>query len=110
MLFFQLSYSVLAQWPLSSIKNYRSSGTGQFVIDAGRGSPHGTGEYCFITRLAQDDNIFDKLDKYVMEAAGEVRVFTSVITKQTTMNSSELNDRLSLFTCVNVQGRSYLEA
>ena len=74
---FQLSKSVIAQWPLSCIRNYESSGTGQFTLDAGKRSPQGEGLYRFITRATQDDEIFDKLDSYVMVASNARQVWIS---------------------------------
>ena len=41
---------------------------GQFGFETGRQSPSGLGKYFFNTRAGQDNQVYDLLDRYVMEA------------------------------------------
>ena len=65
---------MLSQWPLTCIRFYESTGRGQFSFDAGRRSPMGEGQYVFHTRRGQDNEIYDLLDRFIMETAGLARV------------------------------------
>ena len=61
---------MLAWWPLKTIKWYESLSRQQFHLEAGPRAPMGEGVYVFKTRGDQDNQIFDQLDTFVMEAAG----------------------------------------
>ncbi|KAL3871671.1 hypothetical protein ACJMK2_039655 [Sinanodonta woodiana] len=65
--------SVLAQWPLKSIRSYESSGQGSLVLDIGRVAPMGDGQYIFHADSGQDDKIYDLIDKYVMDSLDKVQ-------------------------------------
>ncbi len=67
---------MIGQWPLKTIRCYESTGRGHFGFEAGKFAPMGKGQYNFSTRVTQDVLIYDKLDKYVMEAAGLAEVRT----------------------------------
>ena len=71
---FQLSKCVLAWWPIKTIKWYESLSRQQFNLEAGPRAPMGEGVYVFKTRGDQDNQIFDQLDTFVMEAAGLCQV------------------------------------
>ena len=70
MYFWQLSKCILAWWSLKCIKWYESYNRQQFGLEAGPRAPMGEGVYLFNTRGDQDNQIFDRLDNYIMEAAG----------------------------------------
>ena len=74
LLWFQTSKCVVAQWPLSCIKSYESSGQNQFAFDTGPSAPMGVGVYMFRTRLGLDNLLYDVLDRYVMEATALTKV------------------------------------
>lgn len=76
----QLSKCVLSQWPLKCIKFYESTGMGQFGFETGRQSPSGEGKYFFNTRHGQDNQIYDLLDRYVMEADAFKQIAASRLT------------------------------
>ncbi|XP_050389748.1 uncharacterized protein LOC126808816 [Patella vulgata] len=63
----QESRSVLAQWPLKSIRCFESSGFGQLTLEAGRVAPMGEGIYNFQCRNGEDIKIYDILDKYIVD-------------------------------------------
>ena len=72
----QRTRSLMAQWPLKSIREFESSENGSFSFRAGRGAPMGAGDYVFATLTNQDGEIYDLLDAYTMEDAGnQVFVF-----------------------------------
>lgn len=59
--------AVLAQWPLTTIRNYESMDRGEFSFEAGRRSPMGEGKYTFYTLQGEDNRIFDTIDKYASQ-------------------------------------------
>ena len=61
----QESRSVLSLWPLDTIRNYECTGTGQFVLEAGRRSPMGEGKYAFFTFEGEDEVMFNVIDVFV---------------------------------------------
>lgn len=61
----QDSRSVLALWPLDTIRNYECTGTQQFIFEAGRRSPMGEGKYAFFTQEGEDEVIFKVIDIFV---------------------------------------------
>ncbi|KAK3580173.1 hypothetical protein CHS0354_001306 [Potamilus streckersoni] len=65
--------SVLAQWPLKSIRSYESSGQGSLVLDIGRVAPMGDGQYIFHVDSGHDDKIYDLIDRYVMDSLEKVQ-------------------------------------
>ena len=67
------THSVLSQWPLTTIRNYECSDDNEFVFEAGRKSPMGEGKYAFLTTNAEDNAIFDQLDRYASLRASRVR-------------------------------------
>ncbi|XP_032240767.2 uncharacterized protein LOC5515259 [Nematostella vectensis] len=56
--------AVLAQWPLTTIRNYESMDRGEFSFEAGRKAPMGEGKYTFGTQFGEDNSIFDTIDGY----------------------------------------------
>ncbi|XP_041368359.1 uncharacterized protein LOC121382805 isoform X2 [Gigantopelta aegis] len=63
----QATRSIIAQWPIKSIRCYESSGQGQLTIEAGRVAPMGEGVYIFQCQAQEDNDVYDLLDKYIME-------------------------------------------
>ncbi len=61
----QESRSVLSLWPLATIRNYECTGTGQFILEAGRRSPMGEGKYAFFTSDGEDEVMFNVIDVFV---------------------------------------------
>eukprot|EP00794_Sanderia_malayensis_P017889 gene17889-19671_t len=61
----QESRSVLSLWPLDTIRNYECTGTGQFILEAGRRSPMGEGKYAFFTNEGEDEVMFNVIDVFV---------------------------------------------
>ena len=61
----QESRSVLALWPLDTIRNYECTGFQQFIFEAGRRSPMGEGKYAFFTYEGDDQNMFHVIDVFV---------------------------------------------
>lgn len=61
----QESRSVLALWPLDTIRNYECTGTQQFIFEAGRRSPMGEGKYVFFTYEGEDESMFNVIDIFV---------------------------------------------
>lgn len=59
--------SVLAQWPLTTIRNYESMDRCEFSFEAGRRSPMGEGKYSFYTLPGEDNRIFDTIDKFASQ-------------------------------------------
>ena len=66
----------MVQWPLSCIRNYESTGRGQFIVTVGKRASMGVGRYVFSTRLGQDNLLYDRLDRYVLDASGLRHVST----------------------------------
>ncbi|KAK7475425.1 hypothetical protein BaRGS_00033306 [Batillaria attramentaria] len=62
----QRSRTVLAQWPLKSVRYYESSGQGQFTIEAGKVAPMGEGVFTFHTLPGLDNRLYDTVDHYVV--------------------------------------------
>ena len=56
--------AVLAQWPLTTIRNYESLDANEFIFEAGRASPMGEGKYDFFTQNGDDNRIFDVIDSF----------------------------------------------
>ncbi|CAH1787114.1 unnamed protein product [Owenia fusiformis] len=67
----QLTRAVVSQWPLKCIRCYESDGNARFMLEAGRKSPMGHGLYNFNTQRNQDNEIYELLDGYIMNAADE---------------------------------------
>lgn len=61
------SRAVLAQWPLTTIRNYECMDRCEFSFEAGRRSPMGPGKYTFYTQPGEDNRIFDTIDKFATE-------------------------------------------
>lgn len=61
----QQSRSVLALWPLDTIRNYECTGIQQFIFEAGRRSPMGEGKYAFFTYEQDDQAMFNVIDIFV---------------------------------------------
>ncbi|KAL4219106.1 hypothetical protein ACF0H5_021689 [Mactra antiquata] len=70
----QSNRSVLAQWPLKSIRSYESSEGGQILLEAGRVAPMGDGMYVFNTERRGDHEIYDLIDRYVLDALDQIPV------------------------------------
>ncbi|KAF6018154.1 hypothetical protein EB796_023544 [Bugula neritina] len=70
---FQTSFSIVAQWPLNSVRNFETVGDGCFRIEAGRRSPMGEGVYMFETKQNENDVIYHLMDKYITETIKENR-------------------------------------
>lgn len=71
---------IVAIWPFECLRSY-SYGSGLFSIEAGRHSPHGPGEFSFIT--SQDKLIHDQLERLIYKA-------------RRNSSSSELSSRFSV--------------
>lgn len=56
--------SVLAQWPLTTIRSYEALDSNEFSFEAGRASPMGEGKYNFFTHNGDDNKIFDVIDNF----------------------------------------------
>lgn len=56
--------AVLAQWPLTTIRNYEALDSNEFIFEAGRASPMGEGKYNFVTCNGDDNKIFDVIDSF----------------------------------------------
>jgi len=67
----QDSRSILAMWPLKTIRNYEYTGQCQFTLEAGRRSPMGEGLYMFYTNIGQDEEIFSIIDAFVAASLDE---------------------------------------
>ncbi|XP_038063788.1 uncharacterized protein LOC119734368 isoform X2 [Patiria miniata] len=59
--------SLLAQWPLKSIRIFESSETGAFSFEAGRSAPMGEARYLFGTNPGEDGRMYDLLDEFTTE-------------------------------------------
>lgn len=73
----QDSRSILALWPLTTIRNYEYSGQCQFTIETGRRSPMGEGVYMFNTNIGQDEEIFKVIDAFVSASINERNLVNS---------------------------------
>ena len=60
--------SILAMWPLKTIRNYECGDHRQFQIEAGRRAPMGEGHFVFHTLVGQEDEIFKMLDGFIVSA------------------------------------------
>ena len=60
--------SILAMWPLKTIRNYECGEHREFSIEAGRRAPMGEGHYLFYASAGQHGQIFQKLDGFVVQA------------------------------------------
>ncbi|XP_045195821.2 uncharacterized protein LOC123551160 [Mercenaria mercenaria] len=69
----QSNRAVLAQWPLKSIRSYESSEQGHLSIEAGRVAPMGDGLYIYRTEPGDDNQIYDLIDRYVLDALEQVQ-------------------------------------
>ncbi|GFR95268.1 hypothetical protein ElyMa_000939500 [Elysia marginata] len=65
--------SLLAQWPLKSIRYYETSGRGNFNIEAGRVAPMGEGLFQFKTQPGDDDFLYDLVDSYIINTLDRVK-------------------------------------
>ncbi|GFO19943.1 hypothetical protein PoB_004644800 [Plakobranchus ocellatus] len=65
--------SLLAQWPLKSIRYYETSGRGNFNIEAGRVAPMGEGLFQFRTQSGEDDFMYDLVDSYIINTLDRVK-------------------------------------
>lgn len=72
----QDSRSILAMWPLKTIRNYEESGQCEFTIEAGRRAPMGEGLYKFYTNMGQDRDMFNVIDAFVNALLNE-QAYTS---------------------------------
>ena len=77
----QRTKSLLAQWPLTSIRMFECSENGDFSIDAGRSAPMGEAQYIFKTAQGQDGQMYDLLDEYSTKLV-EKQVILLVLTKR----------------------------
>lgn len=59
--------AVLAQWPLTTIRNYESMDRAEFSFESGRRSPMGEGKYIFLTLPGEDNRIFDTIDAFASQ-------------------------------------------
>ncbi|XP_033643459.1 uncharacterized protein LOC117303389 [Asterias rubens] len=66
--------SLLAQWPLKSIRIFESSETGAFSVDAGRSAPMGEARYLFGTKPCEDGQMYDLLDAFTTEMQAQRNV------------------------------------
>ena len=66
--------TILAQWPLKSIRYFEAGGKGQFMIEAGRVAPMGDGTYVFHTQEGRDNYAYDLLDQRIVDALGKMQV------------------------------------
>ncbi|XP_021376163.1 uncharacterized protein LOC110464966 [Mizuhopecten yessoensis] len=66
------SRSVLAQWPLKSMRYFEASGQGSFLLEAGRVAPMGDGIYVFQTAPGDDSKLYDLLDQHIVDALGKI--------------------------------------
>ena len=69
--------AVLAQWPLTTIRNYEALDSNEFIFEAGRASPMGEGKYNFATRNGDDNKIFDAIDSFASARVRRGRNFHS---------------------------------
>ncbi|XP_076091354.1 uncharacterized protein LOC143063232 [Mytilus galloprovincialis] len=63
----QATRTVLAQWPLKSIR-YFEGGKNQFMLEAGRVAPMGDGTYIFHTEDGKENYAYDLLDQRIVDA------------------------------------------
>ena len=70
----QSTRSVLAQWPLKSVRYFEASGHGKFMLEAGRVAPMGDGMYVFQTQKGKDNYIYDLLDQHIVNALSKTQV------------------------------------
>lgn len=66
--------TVLAQWPLKSIRYFEAVGNGQFMLEAGRIAPMGDGTYIFHTEDGKDNFAYDLLDQRIVDALTKMQV------------------------------------
>ncbi|WAR30509.1 hypothetical protein MAR_033051 [Mya arenaria] len=71
--FLHSNRSVLAQWPLKSVRSYESSERGQLSLEAGRVAPMGDGVYVFHTEHGVDNTLYDLIDRYVLDALEQIQ-------------------------------------
>ncbi|KAK3087975.1 hypothetical protein FSP39_013001 [Pinctada imbricata] len=69
----QSSRSILAQWPMKSVRYFEASGKGQFMLEAGRVAPMGDGMYVFHTQKGKDNSIYDIMDQNIVNALGKTQ-------------------------------------
>lgn len=69
--------TVLAQWPLKSIRYFEAAGNGQFMLEAGRIAPMGDGTYIFHTEGGKDNFAYDLLDQRIVDALTKMQVMLS---------------------------------
>ncbi|XP_048775897.1 uncharacterized protein LOC125680383 isoform X2 [Ostrea edulis] len=69
----QSTRSVLAQWPLKSVRYFEASGQGKFMLEAGRVAPMGDGMYVFQTQKGKDNYIYDLLDQHIVNALSKTQ-------------------------------------
>lgn len=67
----QTSRSIVAQWPLNSIRNYQITDRGGFQIEAGRRSPMGEGVYEFITQTKEGAAMYSLVENYISEVRAD---------------------------------------
>lgn len=65
---------MLAQWPLKSVRSYESSEQGQLSLEAGRVAPMGDGMYIYSTEVGSDNQMYDLIDRYVLDALEQAMV------------------------------------
>jgi len=86
----QESRSVLALWPLNTIRNYECTGFQQFIFEAGRRSPMGEGKYAFFTYEGDDQAMFNVIDIFVsarLEAKEDLAPSRQVVTDDDILQS-----------------------
>lgn len=66
--------SILAQWPLKSVRYFEASSQGKFMLEAGRVAPMGDGMYVFQTQKGKDNYIYDLLDQHIVNALSKTQV------------------------------------
>ncbi|XP_062579648.1 AF4/FMR2 family member 4-like [Saccostrea cucullata] len=69
----QSTRSVLAQWPLKSVRYFEAGGQGKFMLEAGRVAPMGDGMYVFQTQKGKDNYIYDLLDQHIVNALSKTQ-------------------------------------
>lgn len=65
--------SILAQWPLKSVRYFEASSQGKFMLEAGRVAPMGDGMYVFQTQKGKDNYIYDLLDQHIVNALSKTQ-------------------------------------
>ncbi|ESO92723.1 hypothetical protein LOTGIDRAFT_232871 [Lottia gigantea] len=99
------SRSVLAQWPLKSIRCFESSGFGQLTLEAGRVAPMGEGVYNFQCLTGDDNEIYDILDQYIVNTLDKAKPHKKGTAEEIAEYLEEF-DKLHGLTTVSVQSKN----